>query len=79
MSPLWNNGMMEFWNVGFKVEDIHLILNALGDAARLSTTHLSHFFNTHYSSIPVFQYSNWELYQMALRWDFISQLVTQRG
>ncbi len=72
MQPKWNDGMVEYWNVDLNKEVTHLLMRLRrinlpikSDFANPSPcprqVHpLFHFPITHYSIIPVFQYSNCE-------------------
>jgi len=48
----WNDGIVEYWNVGF-YKDIIIFSKLL---VMLTS---NHYPRTHYSILPAFQYSNW--------------------
>jgi hypothetical protein len=62
MSGTWNNGMMEYWNIGFyRIFSIYYSFSMIGFAIKplhsiIPKRTISLF---HYSNIPVFQYLLW--------------------
>ncbi|RZB36595.1 MAG: hypothetical protein SRB2_02091 [Desulfobacteraceae bacterium Eth-SRB2] len=53
---IWNNGIVEFWKVGFKriLASFNFIVNT-----NFTINPILHYPITHYSIIPAFHHSNW--------------------